>query len=114
MNCMKYICHGSDEAFDLTNVFSDHLAEVIITGKTGEDTLAVTVMHLLKREICRQDRRTLVYVTFFDEMVELGIGEVIGQLCAQIIDDQQITLQQILNLLHILMRLPVFAEDLQF
>ena len=96
--CELYSFRGViPEPFQRSDVIPDNLTEVIVAGKTGEDTLAVPVVQFLKCQIRRQDRGSLLQVSLFNEVIKLGGCKAVGKLCSEIINNEKITVDQVVH-----------------
>ena len=71
--------------------FSNELDHGVIAGYPGEGPLRISIQKIFHGQVSGNDSCLFIHDTLIDAAEKLGGYKAVGQLCAQIINDEQIT-----------------------
>ena len=74
-----------------SDVISNKLDHGVVAGDTGKDSFGVSIQKILHGQVCGNDSCLFIHDTLIDAAEKLGRHKAVGELCTQVINDEQIT-----------------------
>ena len=78
------------------DIIPEQLEDLVAAGDPGKDPLRVRVEKIFRRQVCGNDRGFPAHEPLIDEQEQLGGDEGVHHLRAQIINDEQVTVEDVI------------------
>lgn len=78
------------------DIIPEQLEDLVAAGDPGKDPLRVRVEKIFRRQVCGNDRGFLAHEPLIDEQEQLRGDEGVHHLRAQIINDEQVTVEDVI------------------